>query len=79
MTAAPDVLRCFQQRAATAHFPQLGAETAELASPRHRVFVRVTHWIPALSYLVLAASGVAILPPPERSAHDATDFATQAE
>ena len=30
-------------------------------APRHRAFVRVTHWTSALSFVVLALSGVAIL------------------
>lgn len=30
-------------------------------APRHRAFVRVTHWTSALSFLVLVLSGVAIL------------------
>jgi Ni,Fe-hydrogenase I cytochrome b subunit len=33
----------------------------ESTSQRHRLFVRVTHWIQALSVLVLLLSGVAIL------------------
>jgi thiosulfate reductase cytochrome b subunit len=33
----------------------------ESTSQRHRLFVRVTHWIQALSFLVLLLSGVAIL------------------
>jgi cytochrome b subunit of formate dehydrogenase len=30
-------------------------------TPRHSAFVRVTHWISALSFLVLVLSGIAIL------------------
>lgn len=49
--------------AETARFPQLEIQTsaADRALPRHRAFVRATHWIQALSFVVLVASGVAIL------------------
>jgi thiosulfate reductase cytochrome b subunit len=46
----------------TARFPQIVTETAPVAdAPRHLLFVRVTHWIQALSFLVLLLSGIAIL------------------
>ena len=32
-----------------------------LGVPRHAAFVRVTHWISALSFIVLLLSGIAIL------------------
>ncbi len=36
-------------------------DAAPSEAPRHPVFVRVTHWISALSFLVLVLSGIAIL------------------
>lgn len=45
-----------------ARFPQIATETASDAdAPRHRLFVRVTHCIQALSFVVLLLSGIAIL------------------
>jgi len=37
------------------------AALAKIAPPRHRAFVRVTHWITALAFVALLLSGVEIL------------------
>lgn len=45
-----------------ARFPQIATATSSDAdAPRHRLFVRVTHWIQAISFVVLLLSGIAIL------------------
>jgi thiosulfate reductase cytochrome b subunit len=46
----------------SAHFPGLVAQAESgVDAPRHPAFVRVTHWIQALSFVVLLLSGIAIL------------------
>jgi thiosulfate reductase cytochrome b subunit len=46
----------------TAFIPAVSiADAVRPEAPRHPAFVRVTHWISALSFLVLVLSGIAIL------------------
>lgn len=57
-----DVLGFCNRMAQAAHFPHVAVPAAgAVDSPRHRLFVRVTHWIQALCFVVLTLSGIAIL------------------
>ncbi|MBI3406513.1 MAG: cytochrome b/b6 domain-containing protein [Acidobacteria bacterium] len=48
--------------AGSTYLPQVALRTSEeLEAPRHALFVRVTHWIQAISFIVLLLSGIAIL------------------
>jgi thiosulfate reductase cytochrome b subunit len=49
-------------RAAPAYIPDLAAQVSELpATQRHTAFIRITHWVNALSFFGLLISGFAIL------------------
>ena len=48
--------------AQVAPFPRLSLETSDAVErPRHSALVRVTHWLTAVSFVVLLVSGIAIL------------------
>ena len=48
--------------AQVAPVPRLSVETSLAVNrPRHSALVRVTHWVTAVSFVVLLASGIAIL------------------